>query len=59
MEKIGAWLMEIGREIPCEEQHETRNKDTNAEDEPSSELNCQQFKRGEQQELRANILAEA
>lgn len=51
--------MEIGREIPCEEQHETRNKDTNAEDEPSSELNCQQFKRGEQQELRANILAEA
>ena len=59
MEKIGACLMEIGREIPCEEQHETCNKDTNAGCEPSSELNCQQFKRGEQQELRADTLAEA
>lgn len=59
MEKIGAWLMEIGGEIPCEEQHETCNKDTNAGCEPSRELNCQQFKRGEQQELRAKILAAA
>jgi len=59
MEKIGAWLTEIGREIPCEEQHETCNKDTNAGGELSSVLNCQQFKRGEEQELRAKILAEA
>lgn len=59
MEKIGAWLTEIGGEIPCEEQHEMSNKDTSAGCELSSELNCQQFKRGEQQELRAKTLAEA
>lgn len=59
MEKIGVWLMEIGREIPCEKQHETCNKDTNAGCELSSKLNCQRFKRGEQQERRAKIPAEA
>ena len=48
MQKIGAWLLEIGREIPCEEQRETWNKDATAGCEPSRELNWQQFKVGEQ-----------
>lgn len=57
--EIGAWLLEIGREIPSEEQREARNKGAVAGWEASRELNCQRFEGGEQQELRAQILAGA
>lgn len=48
--ETGAWLLEIGREIPW-------NKGSTAGCEASRELDCQQFKGGEQQEGRAQLLA--